>query len=79
MEEMEVWQREENSMVMGWGAEHKAAATCLRTKKMGDGEKVLRNHFDSLQLFAAVNLEIVFCRGKLGSSKHLEASRYHFR
>lgn len=48
-------------MVSEAGPEHKAAAMCLETKKAGNGG-TLRSHCGLFQLFASVNLEIVFCK-----------------
>ena len=53
-------------MVPGTGPERKVTATCLQMKKIvwwgKQWGKPQRSYFDVFQLFASLNLEIVFCR-----------------
>ena len=51
-------------MVPETGPEHKMAAVCLETRKMGAEKEVSETILPSFScVFASVNLEIVLCRG----------------
>lgn len=53
--------REERKITPQAGPEHKVAATCLETKRRGEGKESSEVILTSFK-FASVNLEIIFCK-----------------